>query len=333
MTTDQNSLETAPECTLLNLPVELLCQHILQRLDAGTLARLGSTCSFFQKGSSKSVTALAACHKLSTAYGTAEAKRFKDASWNQRLLLEESLVGFRQDLWQQAGFTFLDKPAGSNQTISLQGLLGPKLLVSDKSTHDQSVLRWRFRVSGNRAVEFGVVPAQSVKLPTALHKHGGPLPTLPFRRQRVTAGPVGFCSMTTGGSLLPFKAVVQENCVVEIVARRSFVEYLVCNPPTDEMTPASSEVEVFTDVQPGHSVPKEVRISHEISPACAYHLASTCWANGRLEIIPSFTSAEANTPAKPAVCEQPFDSNNLQPSNADASVVMAGGSMFQIGVT
>ena len=128
MPADQNPSDTTPECILLNLPVELLCQHILQRLDAGSLAHLNSTCSFFHKSSSKSLTELAACQKLSTAYGTAEAKRFeyvgiavdnreplidsvcqqsldmcRHASWNQRLLLEESLVGFRQDLWQQAG--------------------------------------------------------------------------------------------------------------------------------------------------------------------------------------------------------------------------------------
>lgn len=41
--------------------------------------------------------------------------------------------------------------------IKLEGM-GPKLLVSDVSTADQPVLRWRLVVRGNTAVEFGVVP-------------------------------------------------------------------------------------------------------------------------------------------------------------------------------
>jgi hypothetical protein len=41
--------------------------------------------------------------------------------------------------------------------VRLSGM-GPKLLLSDVSTADQGVLRWRLRVRGNTAVEFGVVP-------------------------------------------------------------------------------------------------------------------------------------------------------------------------------
>lgn len=36
--------------------------------------------------------------------------------------------------------------------------MGPKMLVSDLSTAEQPVLRWRLSVRGNTAVEFGVVP-------------------------------------------------------------------------------------------------------------------------------------------------------------------------------
>lgn len=37
--------------------------------------------------------------------------------------------------------------------------MGPKLLLSDRSTADQPTIRWRLRVKGNTAVEFGVIPA------------------------------------------------------------------------------------------------------------------------------------------------------------------------------
>jgi hypothetical protein len=41
--------------------------------------------------------------------------------------------------------------------IKLDGM-GPKLLISDLSTADQPILRWRLVVRGNTAVEFGIVP-------------------------------------------------------------------------------------------------------------------------------------------------------------------------------
>lgn len=80
------------------------------------------------------------------------------------------------------------------------------------------------------------------------------------------------------------------------------------------------------------SVPREVCIQHEISPDCAYHLASTCWANGRLEIIPSFASAEANNGSQPASSDVLFDPNNVQPHGAEAALTMTGGSMFQTNI-
>ena len=48
---------------------------------------------------------------------------------------------------------------GSISKVSMQNQLGPKLLVSSLTTHDRPVLKWRLRVTGNAAVEFGVVPS------------------------------------------------------------------------------------------------------------------------------------------------------------------------------
>ena len=68
-------------CMLLTLPVDLLCEHVLQRLDARTLAWLETVCKSFRipKGSSGSLAELAARHKLATACGPSEAQRFKCA--------------------------------------------------------------------------------------------------------------------------------------------------------------------------------------------------------------------------------------------------------------
>ena len=76
------------------------------------------------------------------------------------------------------------------------------------------------------------------------------------------------------------------------------------------------------------SVPREVRFQHDISPRCAYRLASTCWANGQLEVIPCLTSSETTDGAKSLAGDLHCD-GTTQTRQADASLVMAGGSAFQ----
>ena len=53
--------------------------------------------------------------------------------------------------------------AADGGPLAVQGVrlvgMGPKLLLSDQSTAQQPVLRWKLRVKGNTAVEFGIVPA------------------------------------------------------------------------------------------------------------------------------------------------------------------------------
>ena len=45
-----------------------------------------------------------------------------------------------------------------------------QLLVSDATTGTHGTLRWRLRVRGNTAVEFGVVPADHCSRHGTLHK-------------------------------------------------------------------------------------------------------------------------------------------------------------------
>lgn len=47
-------------------------------------------------------------------------------------------------------------PNGAVQNLSIVGY-GPKILVSDVSTAHSPLLRWHLKVSGNLAIEFGVV--------------------------------------------------------------------------------------------------------------------------------------------------------------------------------
>jgi hypothetical protein len=88
-------------------------------------------------------------------------------SWLSQLYIEDCGVGFANFAWsdpaasqQSAQPYYRFTPSSSPESflhIKLEGM-GPKLLVSDLSTADQPVLRWRLVVRGNTAVEFGVVP-------------------------------------------------------------------------------------------------------------------------------------------------------------------------------
>lgn len=94
-------------------------------------------------------------------------------SWLTRLYIEDCGVGFSNFKWASSSPAAAGVPpppqykfmpptaAGSYLNIKLEGM-GPKLLVSDLSTADQPVLRWRLVVRGNTAVEFGVVPLSMV---------------------------------------------------------------------------------------------------------------------------------------------------------------------------
>ena len=61
-----------------------------------------------------------------------------------------------------AGFAVVSKPGAGISSVSLPLRLGPRLLVSDWGTFDKPILRWRLRIWGNMAVEFGVVPLSMV---------------------------------------------------------------------------------------------------------------------------------------------------------------------------
>lgn len=74
------------DCTLTDVPTELLCEHILSRLNANTLSSLEASCRFFRVGraSAGSLAEQAACQQLTTSCGSAEAQRFKWACHQHR---------------------------------------------------------------------------------------------------------------------------------------------------------------------------------------------------------------------------------------------------------
>ena len=80
------------------------------------------------------------------------------------------------------------------------------------------------------------------------------------------------------------------------------------------------------------SVQKEVRLQHAIFPDCSYRLASTCWANAQLEVVPRFsTNLGANM--QDHNLDSCFDGcHQTQSGHMNTAIVMPGGSVSQTGL-
>jgi hypothetical protein len=285
--------EGASSFGLLWLPVELL-QCILRLCDTDTLVSVNQTClqlRHFDTGSGLRLVEKVAKASVLSAAGE-HAGRWRRRSWLAQLRIEDSGVGFANFAWSPATpepstqpyYRFLP-PTGPDSFlhIKLEGM-GPKLLVSDLSTADQPVLRWRLVVRGNTAVEFGVVPMCLEEDDKALHKcqqeerkferlSGDSLPD----EQR----PTGFCSSITVGSLLPFKTAIMKGSIVELLARRGRLEILVQNPPDGQ--------ELYwhntRTVPKPYKGPREVRFEQDFSPDHDVKLALTSWAHGAFDVL------------------------------------------------
>jgi hypothetical protein len=203
------------------------------------------------------------------------------------LHIEDSLVGFDRRSLQEAGFKVLYAADGNVKRVGLASL-GPKLLVSDFSTADKALLRWRVRVRGNTAVEFGVVPLSLTDEHLSLHKARSTQHPLQERA-------VGFCSHITAGSDLPIQAPVLCNSIVEIVARRGHVEYSITQPAV------SKEVRWQNGqaVQRPYRGPQTMYFSHDFAPTYDVKLAITCWAKSAFDVIYSNAMECTTLPSSP----------------------------------
>ncbi len=99
--------------------------------------------------------------------------------------------------------------------------MGPKLLLSDISTADAPLLRWRLEIRGNNAVEIGTVPVSLQDQPKALHK---------CYSDAEGNRPSGFYSAITIGSMLPVKLPLIRGSVVEILASKDRLDLIVTHP-------------------------------------------------------------------------------------------------------
>lgn len=197
---------------------------MMATLTSKELTALGETCRYFW---ARAPCGLRRVHKyakekLIRLAGEVQASRWRQFNWLQRLEIEETATRFDRPRSTEQAFTFLEEPdsCGLVRDIKLDAP-GPRMLLSDLSTEDTPVLRWRLQLRGNNAVEFGVVPVDLQDLPKALHKC-----TPNKDEERAT----GFSSAITVGSLLPARLPIMKGSVVEVLVARGEVAFIVTNP-------------------------------------------------------------------------------------------------------
>jgi hypothetical protein len=201
----------------------------------------------------------------------------RNMSWRERLFVEEDATAwFDMPQCDVSGVQVVPKQNDKPATIKLLDM-GPKLLLSDVSTADQPLLRWRLRVTGNTALELGVVPSCLEVSNNSLHKADS---VRGSRTRRCT----GFSSQITAGSHLPVKIPVVRGTVLDLIASRGLVQVILFYPQDAQEIKWNRE---------GHPVPapyqgpRILRFELEYSEEYDVKLACTCWAKASFEVLHS----------------------------------------------
>lgn len=245
---------------LTQLPAELLA-NVARRLDAAGLCALGDACGALRRaGEGLAREWLAARHSPWDAGWT----------WRQRLRAEASLAAFDRAHAEAKGFEW------DEGGLSLP-LLGPRLLVSAASTRDRPRLAWRFRVLGNLAVEFGVLPDDPARLADdqALHQC----------REAAGEAPaaVGFSSTMTLHSQLPVAAAVLHGSVVEVAAARGVLRAWITHPADAQETYWARDSS--RPKRKPYRGPRRLALQLHYDAAHDVRLAMTAWAKAKFDFF------------------------------------------------
>jgi hypothetical protein len=269
---------------LVDLPDTAIIS-VLNSMDAKSLKAISETCTYFRDTympvSGLKLTEHVARKRLLECHDGDEstAERFKYLSWRERLYLDEDAgCGFDERWLEASGFRVeeasLPKKSNVSKTIRLTDM-GPKLLYSNASTRDQDVLHWRLRVTGNTAVEFGVIPVMLEPNQNSLHKTD-------FVKGDKEQRCIGFCSQITAGSHLPVKVPVVRGTIVDLVAQRGVVQIVLMYPRDAQEIKWNREGQPVPSPYQG---PRALRFELEYASHFDVKLAVTCWAKASFDIL------------------------------------------------
>ncbi|PNH03578.1 hypothetical protein TSOC_010357 [Tetrabaena socialis] len=282
--------------SLLSLPDGVL-HHVLAQLSSPELNALGATSKYFRsldKASGLPLTHRFAKEALVRILGDEkQAMRWRGYTWPQRLAIEETVTKFDRDQSDEK-FTFKEMAGAMEGTTGVTEIKldvpGPRILVSDQSTAESPILRWKLQLRGNNAAEFGVVPTDFTSLrdaAKALHKchpNGSD--------ERAT----GFSSAITVGSLLPARLPIMKGTIVELLVTPRELSFIITNPDDG----AEMIWQNNSTISRPYKGPRELRLQLARNYTTPIKLAVTAWQRAAFDVLHTTPKAMPPTTA-PAV--------------------------------
>ncbi|GLC38665.1 hypothetical protein PLESTB_000457800 [Pleodorina starrii] len=266
--------------SLLLLPDGVLHQ-VLQWLPGLDLFAVNSVCRYF-----KDLAGRVAKEKLVRAVGYKQAARWRDYNWLQRLAIEETATMFDLERGAAQNFSFTETPICPAVMPICRAVMeikleqpGPRLLLSDVSTAQAPVLRWKLQLRGNNAAEFGVVPLDMQDQTKALHKC---MPNAADERA------TGFSSAITVGSLLPARLPIMKDTVVEILVTPREISFIVTNPEDG----AEMVWQNNSTVSRAYKGPRELRLQLPNTYQGPVKLAVTAWQRAAFDVLHTLSREE-----------------------------------------
>lgn len=172
---------------------------------------------------------------------------------------------FNQSLGMSQGFTF----TGCDESEYLGNVklptMGPKILISNKSTLQEESISMHFQLMGNYPIEIAAVPVDiDVSDSTFIHRKSH----------------YGVASNITVGSCLPIKLHVCHGCHVFIKLTRTSLHINL-------LYPESSSLTVWNDIERvsiNYNGSRDSSIDIDI-PDGDYRIGLTCWAHCQFKIM------------------------------------------------
>jgi hypothetical protein len=184
-------------------------------------------------------------------------------TWTHNLRLLVSQIDFDHVLGQQNNFVAYQETGHS--MIALNGM-GPKMLVSSASTHDQPIIMMQFTMIGNTAIEIGLIADN---------------PDNTYTRANFKDYGIGVASKVTVGSYFGTSLVVCKKSVITVVIKgRTFKVLVQHSPDENELVWKNTRTQPApyigsTQVQACFQLPNDVN----------FRVGMCCWAQAKIHMI------------------------------------------------